>query len=308
VNYLNKAPTALVIPLFNESESINKWLSPLISDNKELSFILIDDGSVDGTQEDLGELSKRNNNVYIIRNKENQGKIFSQSVGLKLAYEKSMNALLMDGDGQHSSKDMQKILNEGRGNNKLTIGIRGESYSRSLLARVGTYFLNLTLRLLGIEFDDRESEFIFLPTGSLSQIIESHHLGLLPINSIINQMNFEKVLVDIEIMPRAITQGNSDTRHNSSALLKKAMSYIFSEPWKLISKITKYSLLLAILSFTYGLYIGANSILQGKFSGISSLIMVVLFFSVVIVFILIIILGFIALEFERINRSEKRKI
>ena len=102
---------SIVIPIFEESKNVEKLVNGIINnlqiDNYEILFV--DDNSNDGTEEILSRLSKNNNKIKCIIRKE---KIKDLSKSCILGFEKSLyeNILVMDGDLQHDTNDINKLI------------------------------------------------------------------------------------------------------------------------------------------------------------------------------------------------------
>ena len=102
---------SIIIPIFEESKNIEKLVSGITNnlqiDNYEILFV--DDNSNDGTEEILSRLSKNNNKIkYIIRKEKTK----DLSKSCILGFEKSLyeNILVMDGDLQHDTNDINKLI------------------------------------------------------------------------------------------------------------------------------------------------------------------------------------------------------
>jgi dolichol-phosphate mannosyltransferase len=102
---------SIIIPIFEESKNVEKLVNGIINnlqiDNYEILFV--DDNSNDGTEEILSRLSKNNNKIKCIIRKE---KIKDLSKSCILGFEKSLykNILVMDGDLQHDTNDINKLI------------------------------------------------------------------------------------------------------------------------------------------------------------------------------------------------------
>ncbi len=102
---------SIIIPIFEESKNVEKLVNGIINnlqiDNYEILFV--DDNSNDGTEEILSRLSKNNNKIkYIIRKEKTK----DLSKSCILGFEKSLykNILVMDGDLQHDTNDINKLI------------------------------------------------------------------------------------------------------------------------------------------------------------------------------------------------------
>ena len=99
---------SVIVPLFNEEESIGILQSELRAALKDLDYetIFVDDGSIDRTVERI----EPKTNVRIIRFDKNTGQSAAIYAGLKAA--RGATAILIDGDLQNDPADIPKLLAE----------------------------------------------------------------------------------------------------------------------------------------------------------------------------------------------------
>ena len=105
---------SIIIPIFEESRNVEKLVNEITNniridniDNYEILFV--DDNSNDGTEEILSRLSKNNNKIkYIIRKEKTK----DLSKSCILGFEKSLyeTILVMDGDLQHDTNDINELI------------------------------------------------------------------------------------------------------------------------------------------------------------------------------------------------------
>ncbi len=102
---------SIIIPIFEESKNVEKLVNGIINnlqiDNYEILFV--DDNSNDGTEEILSRLSKNNNKIKCIIRKEKTKDLSKSCI---LGFKKSLyeNILVMDGDLQHDTNDINKLI------------------------------------------------------------------------------------------------------------------------------------------------------------------------------------------------------
>ena len=101
-----KAKVLLIIPAYNEEENIKKTCDGIKKYNKELDYIVINDGSKDNT----GEICKKSNipHVDLIHNLGIGGAV---QTGYKYAFENDYDiAIQFDGDGQHDVRYVEDLI------------------------------------------------------------------------------------------------------------------------------------------------------------------------------------------------------
>jgi len=109
----------VVIPAYNEEANLCNILDQLRK--KEVSTLVIDDGSADNTYQVAEKKADS-----LIRNEKNLGKGMSLSKGIEYV-SKNKDAdyvITMDADGQHSVSDIDKFLDEAKRGEYFVVGNR----------------------------------------------------------------------------------------------------------------------------------------------------------------------------------------
>ena len=106
-----KIDLSIIIPLYNESESLSElsaWIAKVL-DNTKLSYeiIFVDDGSTDHSWEKIQSLSLNNDNIKGISFRRNYGK----SAALNVGFSKSIGEVVitMDADLQDSPEEIPEL-------------------------------------------------------------------------------------------------------------------------------------------------------------------------------------------------------
>ena len=102
---------SVVIPLYNESENIQKIVNEIyvsLKDYKNFELILVNDGSDDNSQSILEKI-KIDFPIILINNESNMGQSFSIWTGIKKSNNKTI--VTLDGDSQNNPSDIPKLLN-----------------------------------------------------------------------------------------------------------------------------------------------------------------------------------------------------
>jgi len=103
---------SIVIPLYNEIENIatlyEKIIPVVSSIGKNTEIIFVDDGSTDGTYDQLQKIQAADANVWVIRLRRNFGQAAAFSAGFDLA--RGSVIITMDGDLQNDPADIPLLI------------------------------------------------------------------------------------------------------------------------------------------------------------------------------------------------------
>ena len=104
---------SVIIPVYNEVESINELYKQLLKALQEFSryeIIFIDDGSSDGSVETIKKISELDNSINLIQFHRNYGKSAALAEGFKHA--KGNYIVTMDSDLQDDPKEISNLINK----------------------------------------------------------------------------------------------------------------------------------------------------------------------------------------------------
>lgn len=114
----------VIIPTYNEIDNIQRMLETMTSLYPELSILIIEDGSPDGTADIVKSFMKSNERIHIIERTGKLGLGTAYITGFKWALERDYDFIFeMDCDFSHDPKDIP-ILLEAAQKNDLVIGSR----------------------------------------------------------------------------------------------------------------------------------------------------------------------------------------
>lgn len=165
----------VIIPTYNESDNVENMLTTLNGLYPELSILVIEDGSPDGTAAIIKKFQVTHPNVHMI---ERQGKLglgTAYITGFKWALEKGYEFIFeMDCDFSHDPKDIQGLLAAAQ-NCDLAIGSRyiggiriiNWPMKRLLLS----YFASIYTQIItGMKIQDATGGFKCFRASTLRQI------------------------------------------------------------------------------------------------------------------------------------------
>ena len=150
----------LIIPAYNEEESLEKVINNLIEHYPQYDYVIINDGSMDRTEEICEK-----NGYHVINLPINLGIGGAVQTGYQYAKRYGYEiAVQIDGDGQHDVSFLKKVIEPlQKGEADIVIGSRfleHEGFQSSAGRRIGIGILSGLLRLCtGVRVKDVTSGF-----------------------------------------------------------------------------------------------------------------------------------------------------
>ena len=166
----------VVIPTFNERDTIPKLVEALFGLYPEIHVLVVDDHSPDGTAAAVQELQRQHANLMLIERMQNPGFAASYRDGFrKVLTEPWCQAIVtMDADFSHDPSEIRHLL-EKLADHDVVLGSRytaGGSVQRwSLRRRLLSRAANLYVRvLLGLRVNDTTSGFQCMRREALERV------------------------------------------------------------------------------------------------------------------------------------------
>lgn len=147
---------SVVIPLYNEAESLCELQATLATaleifgDRYEMIFV--DDGSTDGSFQQLQRLREMDKRVKVVRLRTNQGKATALVAGFRQAQGRIL--LTMDADLQDDPREITRFLQKLEEGYDLVSGwkaVRNDPWTRRVLSAIFNW---VTARLTGLKLHD----------------------------------------------------------------------------------------------------------------------------------------------------------
>lgn len=165
----------VIIPTYNESDNVENMLTTLNGLYPELSILIIEDGSPDGTAAIVKKYQATHPNVHMI---ERQGKLglgTAYITGFKWALEKGYEFIFeMDCDFSHDPKDVQALLTAAQScdlaiGSRYIGGIRILNWPMKRLLL--SYFASIYTQIItGMKIQDATGGFKCFRASTLRQI------------------------------------------------------------------------------------------------------------------------------------------
>ena len=166
----------VVIPTYNEAKTIAKTLTEVLGLDANLSILVVDDSSPDGTPAIVKESFGSDARVNLLVRSAKQGLGIAYLEGFQWAFRRDYDFIVeMDADGSHRAQDLVKLLGASHAAD-LVIGSRwvygGEvlnwQASRALISKIGNRYAKF---MLGTSILDMTSGFRVYRTNFLQQLV-----------------------------------------------------------------------------------------------------------------------------------------
>lgn len=166
----------VIIPTYNEAETIVKTVSGVLSLDTNIAILIVDDSSPDGTQEVVRANFNSNSRVNLLARQTKEGLGLAYLAGFDWAFSREFDCIVeMDADGSHRPEDLLKLLRSST-EADLVIGSRwvfggavlNWPTPRRLISRSGNQYAKF---MLGTKIEDMTSGFRVFRTEFLQQLV-----------------------------------------------------------------------------------------------------------------------------------------
>lgn len=223
--------TLIIIPAYNEEESIVNTVKTLTQVNNKVDYIVINDGSVDKTKE-VCEL----NNINYVDLPNNLGIGGAVQTGYKYALLNNYDiAIQFDGDGQHDANYISNLIKEIENGANMVIGSRFISdlseFKSTKLRRVGINLLSNLIKICTNQrIYDPTSGFRAVDKNIISLFAQNYPTDYPEPDTIVTVIKKGYKVKEIPAKMKERTGGKSSISNLKGAyyMLKVSISIIFS--------------------------------------------------------------------------------
>ena len=170
----------VMLPTFNERQSVGSVIKSLLEleiQSVQISIMVIDDSSPDGTADYVRSLNLDNVEVLQRPNKDGLGTAYKAGIEKALKESEVTHLVSMDADGSHRVADLSRLIESARSNPtaNLVIGsrwvpggaIENWPFARKFLSKLGTKYAQWALNL---EIKDLTGGFRVYPRRTLERL------------------------------------------------------------------------------------------------------------------------------------------
>ncbi|RJX32288.1 MAG: glycosyltransferase [Desulfarculus sp.] len=190
----------LVIPIYNEepnlaplTERIRRVMSTV--EGLEWELLLVDDGSHDGSWQEIARLARADGRISGLGLSRNFGKEMALTAGVEAAGEAEA-VICLDADGEHPPELIPRFIAEWRRGAEIVVGVRTGAEGFGLLKKLGSWLFNALLaRYSDIKVMAGSTDFRLLDcqvVRALKQFPERARM----FRGLVDWMGFNKVMVE----------------------------------------------------------------------------------------------------------------
>lgn len=147
---------SVVIPVYNEEQSVNELYQKIVKvfekNQTGYEIVFIDDGSTDSTFQKIGEISRIDNHIKIIKFRKNFGK--SIALNVAFGYVRGSIIITMDGDLQDDPEEIPNFISKIEDGYDLVSGWkypRNDPFTKTIPS---LFFNKLTCFFTGVNLHD----------------------------------------------------------------------------------------------------------------------------------------------------------
>ena len=218
----------IVIPVYNERANINKVLKSWDNEIRKLNlenykFLVINDGSTDGTLEEINQLNHDKIEIYSIKN---QGHGEACLFGYKIAIKKKFDWILqIDSDGQCNPIFFEKFVNLSD-KNEIIFGyrsIRRDGYLRFIFSKILSILVFLKSSLY---IKDANVPYRLMKLDHLQEVVKNIPPGVL-LKNVSLAVELKKRFKQILFIPIIFEERFSGkSKHNFLSMFKQVINLL----------------------------------------------------------------------------------
>jgi len=296
-----KKRISIVVPVCNEEANIPVITAALKTVFQSLAYpytlIFIDDGSTDGTLEEIKREAAVNPQLFFIALARNFGHQNALKAGLDMADGDCV--IMMDGDMQHPPDLIPEMLAQWEAGHDIVYTIRKDHKEMPLMKRkTSNMFYNLINNLSDIELEPGTADFRLMDK-KVVEVFRTFKETDLFMRGLVKWMGFRQI--GIEYDPAQRTQGRS--KYTLKKMIRFALQGITSFSTRPLYIAVYLGFIFSLLSLLYIPYIVYSFYFGHVISGWTSVIATIAFFGG----LQLMILGIIGMYLGKLFMQSKQR-
>lgn len=258
----NMNDISIIVPIFNEQHNIEPLLdhtcSVLFDTFSKITFIFVDDGSKDDTENKFLDLKKKDDNVIIkyIKLSRNYGKDLAIKCGID--HVNSKLCAIMDGDLQHPPEKILTAFDKIKQGFNIVHIVKKENTVESKFRRLSSTLFNKLINFLS-ETEIHLTDFKLLDYKAI-KVIQSFKEANFFNRGIVDLIGLKAGQISYEPLERQF----GESRYSFIRLVNLAVDSLVSVSVKPLRIAIHFGITISILSFLYAIFIIYEKIFLGQ--------------------------------------------
>ena len=251
---------SLVVPCYNEVEVVTRFHEALsrelVATGRSYEIVYVDDGSTDGTLDELVKLAAADDAVRYLSFSRNFGKEAAMLAGLRYAGGDAV--VIMDADLQHPPELIGRMLEQYERGFDQVIARRtrtGDPATRTLFARAYYWLIN---RWADVELVDGVGDFRLLSRRAVDGLLELGEYNRFS-KGLFAWIGFESILFEYD----NVKQPDRKSRWTFRRLLEYGLDGLLSFNNRPLRLAIYVGLLLTAVAAGYAVWVIVNAVLNG---------------------------------------------
>ena len=289
---------SIIIPIYNEEKNIPLLFAGLKKTFSNLSqyafeIIFINDGSADGSLNELKKIAEADERARIIDFSRNFGKEMATTAGINQCLGEA--CLMLDADLQHPVEKIADFLSKWEEGGEVIIGIRQSNSGEGLIKKVGSYFFYKLINIISdTKIVPNATDFRLLDRKVIDEFNRMTERNRMT-RGLIDWLGFRREFVNFNANPRI----NGKASYSTFKLFRLAFNSIVSLSFFPLKFAGYLGMFITVISGALGFFIFVTGYITKTlyYSGPAVLAVLILF----LIGVVLMCLGFIALYIANIH-------
>ena len=277
----------IIVPVMNERENVRQFyfaISETLS-NLECDYqvIFVDDGSTDGTWEEIRQLEESKNSVVGVRHRFNEGKDRAIESGMR--HSDGDFILTIDGDFQHPIELIPKFWSK-RYECEVIVGLQASRTQKGLRKRLSETFYKVIQYITGLDIPESTGDFRLI-TKEVKELLLKIADPFVVYRFALIKLRVDTQYIAFDALPRKY----GSTKYSIAKLASLATDSVLSVTTRPLRLVGSFAIAASFLCFIEILFVVINKFIGNPISGWTSIVLI-LSFCFMGIFIALTIIGF----------------
>lgn len=249
---------SIVIPCYNEADTLPNTLPVFLSTAQalhethgiEVDLLLVDDGSIDGSWQQISETAQTYSQVHALKLAHNVGHQRALWAGLEWAETHSDAAISIDADLQDDVSVMHEMVARWKKGDEIVYGVRDMRQTDTVFKRHSAQFFYRTMRYLGGDILYNHADFRLMSKRALAALMMFPERNLF-LRGMVHSLGFSHSIVRYARSERNAGQSKYPLKRMLAFAIDGITSFSI-RPIRFIAYLGILFMLVAIAAIIYG--------------------------------------------------------